>query len=143
MSESSDRNPPWTEWRSCPGSTRGEPAAAFNKDTVQSAHFIGLYTKDETALFLSNFSKPLTYTGTVKLIGDNSLPSTYIETAYINNRPNQLLVEGKNTVSENQLPEINPDFKKIFNGIRAEKINLADVEKPKDSLYKFGARRSL
>ncbi|TRX33711.1 hypothetical protein FNW52_14885 [Flavobacterium sp. ZT3R18] len=106
-----------------------------NKDTIQSAHFIGLYTKDKTALFLANFSKPLTYTGTVKLIGDNSLPSTYIETAYINNRPNQLLIDGKNTISENQLPEINPNFKKIFYGIRAEKTNLSDVEKPKDSLY--------
>nr|WP_315257931.1 hypothetical protein [uncultured Flavobacterium sp.] len=106
-----------------------------NKDTVQSAHFIGLYTKDKTALFLANFSKSLTYTGTVKLIGDNSLPSTYIETAYINNKPNQLLVDGKNTISENQLPEINPDFKKIFYGIRAEKTNLSDVEKQKDSLY--------
>jgi hypothetical protein len=106
-----------------------------NKDTVQSAHFIGLYTKDKTALFLTNFSKSLTYTGTVKLIGDNSLPSTYIETAYINNKPNQLLIDGKNTISENQLPEINSDFKKIFNGIHAEKTNLSEVEKPKDSLY--------
>jgi hypothetical protein len=106
-----------------------------NKDTIQSAHFIGLYTKDKTALFLANFSKSLTYTGTVKLIGDNSLPSTYIETAYINNRPNQLIIDGKNTISENQLPNINPDLKKIFNGIHAEKINLSEVEKPKDSLY--------
>ncbi|PJJ11134.1 hypothetical protein CLU83_4630 [Flavobacterium sp. 1] len=106
-----------------------------NKDTVQSAHFIGRYTKDKTALFLANFSKSLTYTGTVKLIGDNSLPSTYIETAYINNKSNQLLVDGKNTISENQLPEINPDFKKIFYGIHAEKTSLSDVEKPKDSLY--------
>lgn len=106
-----------------------------NKDTVQSAHFIGLYTKDKTALFLANFSKPLTYTGTVKLIGDNLLPSTYIETAYINNKPNQLLIDGKNTVSENQLPEINFNFKKTFNGIHAEKTNLVEVEKPKDSLY--------
>ncbi|WP_269223191.1 hypothetical protein [Flavobacterium sp. IMCC34518] len=106
-----------------------------NKDTVQSAHFIGLYTKDKSALFLTNFSKSLTYTGTVRLIGDNSLPSTYIETAYINNRPNQLIIDGKNTISENQLPEINPDFKKIFYGIRAIKTNLSDVEKPKDSLY--------
>lgn len=106
-----------------------------NKDTVQSAHFIGQYTKDKIALFLTNFSKSLTYTGTVKLIGDRSLPSTYIETAYINNKPNQLIIDGKNTISENQLPEINPDFKKIFYGIRAEKTNLSDVEKPKDSLY--------
>lgn len=106
-----------------------------NKDTVQSAHFTGLYTKDKTALFLTNFSKSLTYTGTVKLIGDNSLPSTYIETAYINNRPNQIIIEGKKTVSENQLPEINPNFKKIFNGIQADKTNLSEIDKPKDSLF--------
>jgi hypothetical protein len=106
-----------------------------NKDTVQSAHFIGLYTKNKTALFLSNFSKPLTYTGTVKLVGDNSLPSAYIETAYINNKPNKLQIDGKNTVSENELPEINPDFKKIFSGMHAEKTNLSQEEKQKDSLY--------
>jgi hypothetical protein len=106
-----------------------------SKDTVQSAYFIGLYTKNKTALFLSNFSKPLTYTGTVKLVGDNSLPSAYIETAYINNKPNKLQIDGKNTVSENELPEINPDFRKIFSGMRAEKTNLSEEEKQKDSLY--------
>ncbi|MEZ0131020.1 hypothetical protein AB9T88_15125, partial [Flavobacterium sp. LBUM151] len=38
-------------------------------------------------------------------------------------------------VSEPQLPEINTDFKKIFQGIKSEKTKLTDIEKPKDSLF--------
>ena len=85
-----------------------------NKDTIQSAHLIGLHTKNKTALFLTNFSKSVSYTGLVKLIGDNALPSSHIETAHITNKTNDLYIEGKNSVSENQLPKINPNFKKIF-----------------------------
>jgi hypothetical protein len=44
-------------------------------------------------------------------------------------------VDGKNTVSEIRLPDINPKFKKIFDRILAEKIALSEVDKPKDSLY--------
>ncbi|MES2545181.1 MAG: hypothetical protein V4548_09875 [Bacteroidota bacterium] len=109
--------------------------SSVRNDTVASAHFVGSYASDKTAIYLANFSRSLSYSGKVKLVGNNQLPSAFIEAAYINNQPNQLTVQGKNTVSEIQLPEINPLFKKIFKGINTEKTSLSDVDKPKDSLF--------
>lgn len=107
----------------------------ISNDTVSSVHFVGARNLDKNAIYLTNLSKSLFYSGTVKLIGDNQLPSTFIETSYINNDLNKLVTEGKITVSESQLPEINSDFKKIFQGIKSEKTKLTDIEKPKDSLF--------
>lgn len=104
-------------------------------DTVSSVHFVGQRNFDKMAIYLTNLSKSLFYSGKVKLIGNNQLPNTFIETSYINNSLNQLTAEGKITISETQLPEINPDFKKIFFAIKFEKIKLSEVEKPKDSLF--------
>jgi hypothetical protein len=109
--------------------------SSVNNDTVVSVHFVGNFTTDKTAIYLANFSRSLTYSGTVKLIGNNQLPSTFIETSYINNNLNRLLLDGKTTVSDVKLPEINPDFKKIFKGIPAQKTTISEVDKPKDSLY--------
>ncbi|PAM93707.1 hypothetical protein B4N84_15635 [Flavobacterium sp. IR1] len=106
-----------------------------SNDTVSSAHFVGAQNKDKNAIYLSNLSKSLFYAGMVKLIGDNQLPSTFIETSYINNDLNKLTVEGKNSLSEPELPELNPDFKKIFQTIKTEKIRLNDVVKSQDSIY--------
>ena len=109
--------------------------SVLRNDTISSTHFVGSYTSDKTAVHLANFTKSLSYTGMVKLIGDNSLPTTHIETSYITNKPNELIVKGKTSISEIQLPEINPEFSKIFNGISAEKTTLNKLEKQKDSLY--------
>lgn len=110
-------------------------SSSSRNDTVTSAHFVGQYSNDKTAIYLANQSRALTYSGTVKLIGNNQLPSTFIESAYINNKPNILTQEGKNTVSENILPALNQDFKKIFEGIKSQRTALSDVDKPMDSLY--------
>jgi hypothetical protein len=109
--------------------------SALRNDTIASAHFAGSFYTNKTAIHLANFSKPLSYSGTVKLVGDNLLPSLAIETAYINNRPNQLTNLGKNTLSPILLPEINPNFEKIFEGIQTEKIAPSDMEKAHDSLF--------
>jgi hypothetical protein len=107
----------------------------ISNDTVSSVHFVGARNLDKTAIYLTNLSKSLSYSGKVKLVGDNQLPSTFIETSYINNSLNKLVTEGKITVSESKLPEINPDFKKIFFGVKSEITKLSDIEKPNDSLY--------
>jgi hypothetical protein len=107
----------------------------ISNDTVSSVHFVGARNLDKNAIYLTNLSKSLFYSGTVKLIGDNQLPSTFIETSYINNDLNKLVTEGKISVSEPQLPEINTDFKKIFQGIKSEATKLSNLEKPKDSLF--------
>ena len=107
----------------------------LRNDTVTAAHFVGSFFNDKTAIYLSNFTRSLTYSGQVKLVGDCYLPSQYIETAYINNKPNELIVQGKKIISDILLPEINPNFKNVFDRISAEKTNLSDIEKPKDSIY--------
>ncbi len=107
----------------------------LRNDTITSVHVVGAYTFDKTAIHLANFSKPLAYSGIVKLVGDNQLPSVYIETAYLNNKPNQITLQGKTTVSEIILPEINPQFQKIFESINTEKTQLSEIERPKDSLF--------
>jgi hypothetical protein len=107
----------------------------ISNDTVSSVHFAGARNLDKNAVYLTNFSKSLFYSGSVKLIGNNQLPSTFIETSYINNDLNKLTAEGKITISETQLPEVNPEFKKIFQGLKSEKTKLSDIEKPNDSLY--------
>lgn len=107
----------------------------IGNDTVAAVHFTGAKTIDKNAIYLSNFSKSLSYSGKVKLIGDNFLPSTFIETSYINNAVNNLVVEGKNTISEPKLPELNPAFKKLFSSLKTQKTKLSEVEKPLDSIY--------
>ncbi|WP_123774040.1 hypothetical protein [[Flexibacter] sp. ATCC 35103] len=104
-------------------------------DTVSSVHFVGERNFDKNAIYLTNLFKSLFYSGKVKLIGNNQLPSTFIETYYINNNLNQLTTEGKITISKPQLPEINPEFKKIFLGLKSEKTKLSNVEKTNDSLF--------
>ncbi|MFH6996018.1 hypothetical protein, partial [Flavobacterium sp. FlaQc-48] len=77
----------------------------ISNDTVSSVHFVGAQNRDKNAIYLTNLSKSLFYSGKVKLIGNNQLPSTFIETSYINNSLNKLTAEGKITISESQLPE--------------------------------------
>jgi len=107
----------------------------LRNDTVTSAHIIGSYSKDKTAIHLANLSKSLRYSGTVRLNGDNQLPSTFIETSYLTNKASKLTVTGQNTVSEIKLPGINASFKKIFEGIKTEKVALSDFEKEKGMPY--------
>ncbi|WP_300568522.1 hypothetical protein [Flavobacterium sp.] len=109
--------------------------SSLRNDTIASAHIVGSFSSDKTAIYLANFTKSLSYSGNVKLVGDCQLPSIYIEDSYINNKPNNLIIQGKTTISDIQLPKINPNFKKIFDGITAEKTALSDIEKPKDSLF--------
>lgn len=109
--------------------------SSVGNDTVTSAHFVGNYVTDKTAIYLTNISKSLSYSGTVTLTGNSELPSDFIDAAYINNSPNKFTNNGKITVSDIRLPEINPDFEKIFEETEGLKTALKDVEKPKDSLY--------
>ena len=109
--------------------------SSLRNDTITAAHIVGSFFNDKTAIYLSNFTKPLTYSGKVKIVGDCYLPSQYIETAYINNKPNELIVQGQKMISEILLPEINSNFKTIFERIETQKTQFSDVEKYKDSLF--------
>lgn len=107
----------------------------LRKDTVSSAHFVGCYSINKTAVYLANFTKSLSYSGKVKLIGDCFLPTTYIASSQINNNPNQLDINGKTSISEIQLPPIRSQFSEIYDGMNVERVVASQIKKEKDSLY--------
>jgi hypothetical protein len=109
--------------------------SSLRNDSITSSHIIGSYSSSKTAIYLANFTQPLSCSGIVKLVGDNQLPSINIETAYINNRPNQISTNGKIKVSDIILPKINPEFKKIYENLNSEKTILSDIEKVNDSIF--------
>lgn len=107
----------------------------LRNDTVVSVHIVGAFSKNKTAIYLSNFTKSLSYSGKVKIIGDCYLPTTSIETSYITNQLNTISIQGKKNISELTLPGINPEFRKVFKEIPLPKVLLANLEKTKDSIY--------
>jgi cytoskeletal protein CcmA (bactofilin family) len=109
--------------------------SAMQTDTIASAQFIGASATGKTALHVANFTRPLSYSGTVKIFGDSELPSTYVLPVYINNRPNQIVMQGKTAISGRMLPEINPLFRKIFENSEGQPIPLSELEKSRDSIY--------
>lgn len=104
-------------------------------DTVASAHFVGRYANDKTAVYLANFSRELSFSGKVKLIGDLVLPTVYILPQHMGGGMNDLEQKGNKSVSKMMLPEINPDFKKIFTVLKGENAAVGTLEKTADSLY--------
>jgi len=104
-------------------------------DTVASAHFIGYFGKDKIAVWLANYTNPLSFSGAVRLVGDLRLPSEIITPTYITSAMNKLETVGEIKISDRELPEINPAFKTIFDGISAEKTPISEIEKPNDSIY--------
>jgi hypothetical protein len=109
--------------------------SSLKSDTISSAHFIGSYNSDKTAIYLANFSRGLSYSGSVKIVGDTKLPVLNIQTSYINNKPNNLINQGKTSISNILLPNINSKFKKVFEGINAQKSSIGELEKQSDSLF--------
>lgn len=88
-------------------------STTFKKDTISSIHFVGKKTKRTPALYLSNYSVPLSFSGNVKLIGDKFLPSKYIPQKHIHNSLNNLVATGSIEISGTNLPPINEIFKQI------------------------------
>lgn len=109
--------------------------SSIRKDTVSSAHFVGNYTIEKEALYLSNFTQKLSFSGKVKLNGDIQIPTNYIDPSYVLNQLNQLTHVGKMEISQMELPIINPDFKKVFENIKTEKIDLKEFEESNDSIF--------
>lgn len=109
--------------------------SSLKNDTVTSAHFIGKYPETKLAMFLPGLSNPISCSGDVKLIGDKKLPSKFIEERHINNLPTHLSTTGTITISDNILPEINPDFQKFAETKTNQLLQLKDVERTNDTIY--------
>ena len=109
--------------------------SSLKNDTIASAHFTGPYANNKTAVFLSNFSNDLSYSGNVRLIGDKHMPSKFIEEKFLNNYQNNLTSIGTITLSNTGLPEINPDFNKVFDESNSKRFLLENVSRSNDSIY--------
>ena len=69
-------------------------------DTVRTVHFVGSENRSATAVHLANFSKGLSYSGKVTLVGDVFLPSATIESSYLLNEISRFTHKGKKAISE-------------------------------------------
>lgn len=111
-------------------------------DTVVSAHLAGITAKDKNCVYLTNFDRPLSYSGTVKLMGDKKLPSDFIKTIHIENKANTLDGSGTISVSDKKLPELSKNIEKgiCMTGIR---VKLKDLPKNDSGYYNSFFRPSL
>mgnify|MGYP000241384072 CR=1 FL=1 len=108
----------------------------IKNDTVVSAHFIGQkVVNTNTALYISNFTQPLSLSGDVVIKGDVFMPTERIKESHINNKPNRINIQGKKSISEIQLPALSDKCKSIFETRNSRKSNLNDFEKKNDSIY--------
>jgi hypothetical protein len=104
-------------------------------DTITSAHFVGQNNPEKTCIYISSISKPITYSGQVKLIGNKTLPSPTINSDYINNSINSLTSTGTVSISEGLLPEVNSNFKKTITAPFTKLQSLKSVVRTQDSIY--------
>jgi hypothetical protein len=107
----------------------------IKNDTIASAHFVGQYSNSKTALYVSNFTQPISASGKVTLKGDVFLPSDRISEIYINNKPNQIRFQNSIKSSTINLPEISSICKTVFNNFTSQKVSINSLEKRNDSLY--------
>lgn len=108
----------------------------IKNDTITSCQMIGNFSTNKVGLYVANLSRGISYTGNVKIIGDCFLPSSlYIQTAYINNKPNLLTIQGNKSLSKMQLPEINKRFQTVFDELQGIKSKLEETSVANDSLY--------
>lgn len=105
------------------------------KDTVTSTHFVGSFNKEKLSLYLPKFSNPISYSGSVTLIGDKKLPSQYIDEKYINNQPNTLTSNGAIEVSGDYLPEVRASLASFVTARSNALVSLKDIERKNDSIY--------
>lgn len=109
--------------------------SSVKNDTVASAHLVGSFSSDKAAVRVSKSSNRISYFGQVSLTGDCYVPEGNLQQSYVLNKPGKLTMNGKLIDDVALLPEINPDFKRIYENIAAEKIALKDADKPNDSIY--------
>ncbi len=105
-------------------------------DTISSANFIGQkVTNVGTALYMANFTQPLNLSGEVTIKGDVFMPTERLKEVYINNKPNKIVIQGKKSISEIQLPILSDKCKTVFEIKNSAKASLSDFEKKNDSIY--------
>lgn len=109
--------------------------SVLKNDTVHSAHFVGGYTKNKTALYIANFTQNISYHKNVKINGDCYFPNVNLSPAYITNELNTLNINGKKEVSNILIPAINSKYNKILEDLNSIPSKLNENNKVKDSIY--------
>ena len=109
--------------------------SSFQNDTVKSAHIIGQKLTNSEALYVANFTQPLSFSGTVKIKGTTFLPSERVKEIYIENKPNLISLQGTKKIATIQLPKLSEDCHKIFENKTAIKTTFKQLEAKKDSVY--------
>lgn len=105
-------------------------------DTISSAHFVGQKVANTTtALYMANFTQPLTLSGEVIIKGNVFMPTERFKEAYINNKPNLISMEGEKNISEIQLPTLSNKCHSIFEIRNSYKTSFNAIEKKNDSIY--------
>lgn len=107
----------------------------YHNDTISSSHFIGSYPSTSKAIHLAEFSSPISFSGTVTLIGDKTLPSGIISDRYIGNVPNVLNSKGKASLATDMLPDIRSDFKNGLPIISCKAATFGDIEPNPQGIY--------
>lgn len=107
----------------------------LQNDTVQSAHFVGKKLNSQDALYVANFTQPLSASGKVTVKGNSYLPSERIKETYIQNKPNIISFQGTKKISEIQLPKLSEDCQQLFDNQKTIKTNFKELEAKSDSVY--------
>lgn len=107
----------------------------YHNDTISSSHFIGSYPSESKSIHLAEFSSPISYSGTVTLIGDKVLPGGIISERYIRNVPNILNSKGKVTSASDMLPPIRSDFETGLPTVSSTSVNFAAIEPNPQGIY--------
>lgn len=85
----------------------------FKNDTINKIALVGEENnlKNNIALYVTNYDKPLKLSGKIKINGDVKIPYGKYESAYINNeKTNDIKIEGKQLKSNKIFPKIKNSF---------------------------------
>lgn len=108
----------------------------IQKDTVSSAYFIGQKnTKNKMALYMANYTQPLSLSGDITIKGDVHMPTANIKESYLNNKPNNISIQGNKKISTIQLPELSTYCYSVFKDKIGTISSLNAIDKKNDSIY--------
>lgn len=102
---------------------------SFKKDTITSSLLIGKSNsrKNNTALYSTNYGKPLKLSGKTQIYGNLELPLGKYEEGYINGvTGNKVLVSGITSSSNQSLPKIDVKLETDFSFIKPFNVNLIE-----------------
>ena len=87
------------------------------------------------ALYIANYTQPLSLSGDITIKGDLHMPTANIKESYLNNKPNNISIQGNKKISTIQLPELSTYCYSIFKEKIGTISSLNAIDKKNDSIY--------